>query len=271
MSVEPAAVGDTPAAPPSIVPQVGDRVVVDMDAQRFEGPANAAYFEEELEARGFVRPLLWCVGCVTNERGHIVAKFPHAKRRDEMMVFIVNVDGKGLIAIAAEGLKLRLWCGATVQVLPRHTVEMKGWRSAALPLFSTVTKVPADTVERCLGVAEACLPHPQGKHQFVWLVRLVDAENVFTLAHSIDLRPWRDTDHLRKHARQIVTMVPATSHKRPVCASFAFQGVGAAAMVMSVDTDDDFLERHISHVAALDSPYLQRYFLAASDDNFDYV
>jgi hypothetical protein len=262
---------DTVATP--LVPQVGDRVVVKIDAQRFEGPANLAYFEEELLARGYPKLPQWCVGCVTNERGHILAKFPHTKRKDEMTVFIVNVDGKGLIAIAAEGLKLRLWCGATVQLLPRHTVEMKGWRSAALTLFSGVTTVPADTVERCVGVTEACLPHPQGKSQFVWLVRLVDAENVFTLAHSVDLRPWTHSDRQgRKHMRQIVAMVPASSHTRPACASFTFQGVGAAAMSISVDTDDSFLERHISHIASLEcTPYLQRYFLAAPDDNFDYM
>lgn len=262
---------DTPEAA-ALVPQVGDRVVIDVDAQRFDGPANIAYLSEELRERGHTTSFNWCIGSTFNERGHVIAKFPHAKRGDKMLVYVVLVDGKGVIAIAAEGLKLRLWCGAKVQILPRHTLELKNWRAAALKLFGDVITVPAGDVERCVGVTEACVPHPQGNNQFVWLVRLIDAENVFTLAHSIDLRPWRDTDHqTRKHARQFVTMVPASSSLRPACASFAFRGVGAAAMTLSVDTDDGFLERHIANAFPMESTtYLQRYFLPAADDTFEY-
>lgn len=256
----------------SVVPQVGDRVVVDVDAERFEGPFNVAYFEEELEARGLRKPFEWCLGCTTNERGHIIARFPHRKRNDQMLVFVVNVDGRGIIAISAKGIKARLWCGAKVQVIPRVSRDMRLWRAAALCLFKSVTTVPADDVARCVGITEACLPHPHAKYQFVWLVKLVDAENVYTLAHSIDLRPWTESKRRNvKHARQLVVMVPASSHLRPMSASFAFQGVGSAAMTLSVDTDDGFLRRQLTNPCSLDNtPYLQKFFLPVSDENVDY-
>jgi hypothetical protein len=263
---------DDEAAPITVAPQVGDRVIVDVDAESFEGPHNLAYFEGQLQQRGFSKPFDWCIGSVSHARGHVVARFPHEKRRDQMPVFIVNVDGKGLVAMAAQGLKLRVWCGANVLILPRASIEMRSWRTAALSLFAGVAIVPADSVARCVGVAEACVPHPSCKYQFAWLVRLVDADDVFTVAHSIDLRPWSasKTPHT-KNPRQLVTMIPASSALRPLSASFPFQGVGASAMMLSADTDDDFVERQLKTRAPLEgTPYLQHFFLAAPDDNTDY-
>ena len=253
-------------------PQVGDRVVIENDSERFESDVSIRYFEEELRQRGVDTELRWCNGAVTGERGSVVAVFAHMKRSDHALVVVVNVDGRGLIAISSRGVALKMYCGLRVQLLPRLSLEMKAWRASGRLAFINATTVPVEDVSRCVGVTEACVPHPQRRGQFVWLVLLDDAENVFTIAHAIDMvqfDPSRQQKRCRP-PRQLLTMVPSTS-SRGGSSNFEFRGAGSKAIRTAVEADDECVLRLVQQVQETDeSFYLHKYFSATSDEGLFY-
>lgn len=205
-------------------------------------------------------------------RGYLLCAFPNVHRPDQRLVLVVNVDNRGVIAIAKEGVEARLMLGSHVCVAPRMEGGFDSWRKVAEDSLATMTASSSSSTSSALclsasdaealrliaasgklihsskirnevGVCLKALPHPKAKGQFFWLVQL--AKGQCYVAHVADVIPINAAAEARlQRVQRCPTMVPSTSSSSSSLLSVtdpqweAVRGIGATEFVRTAVAND---------------------------------
>jgi hypothetical protein len=184
-------------------------------------------------------------------------------------VYVVNVDGLGLVALARAAFVVKVRAGMTVCVVPQRSEKYDLWRAAAARHVLDVKLLPAQVVPNAEGVVLRISPHPEYVGHFYVLVGLCDSvADECVIAHGTEVCQPRKRRGKREREQ----------HLRFVCSSedmlpYCFEGFGAEAMKAAVQSDPMFIMRAITERAefpAAERLQYTHFCSIPSDVGFDY-